>query len=902
MAPALGNAPLSAPRPGRRVPRMPLAAGTRLGPYEILGPLGAGGMGEVYRARDTRLDRSVAVKVLPSEIVPTPELRARFEREARAASALNHPHICVIHDVGQQDGTEYLVMELLEGETLAQRLDRGPLPPSDVLRFGVEIADALDRAHRGGIVHRDLKPGNIMLTKSGAKLMDFGLARSTGLAASVSGMTQSPTVTRPLTAEGTIVGTFQYMAPEQLEGKDADARTDLFALGAVLYEMATGRKAFEGKSQASLISAIMSSQPPPIATFAPLSPPSLDQVVRECLAKDPDERIQSAHDVKLQLQWIREAGSQAGVPASIAAKRAGRERAAFVAAAVAALVAAAAVTIPRLGTRPNLEPMRLSILSPPGLTLVPDPSMSALSPDGQSFVFTAFDSAVTHLWLRPLGALTAHLLEGTENPAFPFWSPDGRFIGYFADGKLKKIAVTGGTPEVLCSSSNGRGGSWSRDGVIVFAPEAAGPIARVSADGGEVTTLVRPDSSRNESGLRFPRFLPDGRHFLFVSLQGAGGSSVEVGSLDGRERKPLLMADGVAVYVDPGYLIFERKGRLMAQRFDAGARAVRGEPEVIGDAPPRSTFSGSPAVSAARGGLLAHPDVTLPNIELRWVDRSGRLREVIPLPPARYEGISLSPDARRLIVEKRTSSSEKDLWMVDLSRNVPTRFTFAGGSEAQDARWSPDGSRIAFDSNRDVPADIYVKPSDGSGEEQRVLPPGPLFRNLDQWTFDGHYLIYEQPGAGTGWDIWAVPMTGDPKPFVVLHSRFNEQSACVSPDGKWITYLSDESGRPEVYVTTFPVPGPKSRISTTGAAFAIWSSTGRELAFIGFDGNGYTVPVETVPTFRAETPRILFKALPQVVGSTAPPDLSHFVLALPSGPPAPPSVTVELNWQAALKH
>ena len=883
-----------------------LAPGTKLGPYEITGPLGAGGMGEVYRARDTRLGRDVAVKVLPSSLSSSPESRSRFEREARTVSALNHPHICTLHDIGREGDTDYLVMELVEGETLADRLTRGPLPTDVLLKTAIEIADGLDRAHRAGIVHRDLKPGNIMLTKSGAKLMDFGLARATGLAASTSGQSQSPTVSRPLTAEGTIVGTFQYMAPEQLEGKEADARSDLWALGAVLYEAVTGRKAFEGKSQASLIGSIMNSEPKSISALAPMSPPAMERLVRACLAKDPEERIQTAHDVRLQLEWIRDAGSQAGLPAPVVARRKSRERLAWGLAAAMTLVviAAAALLLPRMMRRPLPPPLiRFSVTTPEGVTMLNDVNASAISPDGSRLAFLAADSSGTaRIWIRSLETLTAQPLEGTDNATLPFWSPDSRELGFFADGKLKKIALTGGSAEVLCDALDGRGGSWSRDGVILFVPVAAGSIYRVSADGGEPVEVMRPDSSRHETGLRWPQFLPDGKHYLFVSLpQRQGNHDVYLAALGSSESKHLLAAAAAPVYAEPGYLIFVRNGRIMAQRFDPRRLASSGEPQPLGEAPPPSNTNGAPAVSVSATGILAHPGIGLPNTQLVWLDRAGKPQGTIPLPAGRWGNAVVSPDAQRVIVDRQSSPTEVDLWMVELSRGVASRFTFTNAPQTGNAVWSPDGQWVAYNVDRGGPRDIYRKPANGAGEEEALLRSSALFKNLTDWSRDGRYLVFNEPDATTGWDIWLLPVEGERKPIPFLRSRFNENGGWVSPDGHWMSYSSDESGKSEVYVQSFPTPGNKYQVSTAGGFFGLWSKDGTEMLVPALDGTLQVMDVRTTPTFTLGAPHTLFKVRQDVVGMGGLPDFSRFLETVPVGAAAANSVTLELNWVSALK-
>jgi Tol biopolymer transport system component len=891
-----------------------LAAGTTLGPYKILAPLGAGGMGEVYRAHDSRLGRDVAIKVLSPHLAASPEVRARFEREARTISQLNHPHICTLHDIGHQEGTDFLVMELLEGETLAHRLEKGALPVAEVLTLGTQIADALDRAHRAGVVHRDLKPGNVMLTKGGAKLMDFGLARAAGFAAAPGALTESPTVSRPLTAEGTIVGTFQYMAPEQLEGKEADARADLWALGCVLYEMATGKRAFEGKSQASLIVAIMKDEPRPVSELQPMSPPALEHLVKRCLAKDPDKRWQSAGDLARELEWVAAGGSQSGAPlASGADRRArsrGRERLLWSAALlVVVLAAAATVTVPRLLPHgPRQAVSRLSITVPEDVTLFADATASAISPDGRTLAFLATDSAGTNrIWVRPLDSLVPRELIGTENGNLPFWSPDSRLIGFFADGKLKKIPAAGGSPEVLCDARDGRGGSWSRAGVIVFAPDAVGPLFRVSASGGTPNQVTSLDSTRHETGHRWPCFLPDGRHFLFVAMpERQGNFDAYAGSLDSRDRGFIVSAGTAPTYAAPGYLLYVRNASVVAQRFDARRLSFSGEPVTVGEAPsPSSYFYAAPRVTASDDGVMAHSGAGLPNTELKWFDRLGHPAGTIPAPPGRYEGVRLSPDGKRLCVDRRSSASAVDLWLLDLDRPVPTRFTF-GPSMNQTGAWSPDGSRIAFNSNRLGPTDIYVKAVGGAGQEQPLLISSGLFKNLSQWTQDGRFLVYDEPQPRTGWDLWLLPTEGDHKPVPYLCTPFNERWGTISPDGRWMAYFSDESGKWELYVQSFPTPGSKYQVSTNGTGFSYffssWVRDGRELIYVGADGLTLMVAeVQTSPTFKVGASHKLFKLRRDHLWGDVTRDGQRVLVTTPAGQASASTITLEMNWTAAMR-
>ncbi len=607
---------------------MTLAPGSRLGPYEIVSPLGAGGMGEVYKARDTRLDRTVAVKVLPAHLSDSPAVRQRFEREAKTISQLSHPHICAIYDVGREGETEYLVMEYTEGQTLADRLARGPLPLDQTLRCGVEIADALDRAHRQGIVHRDLKPANVMLTRSGVKLLDFGLAKAMETSP-VSGLTALPTAvgSPALTEEGTILGTFQYMAPEQLEGREADARTDIFAFGAVLYEMAAGRKAFAATSQASLISAIMSSDPPPLASLQPMTPPALDRVVRTCLAKNPDDRWQSATDLKGELKWIGE-GSSSGTPVAVRSRRAGRERIAWIAAGVFAAAAAALLAREVLRPKPVRRPTRFQVAAPPAEAFS---ATLALSPDGRSIAFTT-SGANPSLYIHSFDSGESRAVPFTTEAKYPFWSPDGKSVAFFAQGVLKRVDVAGGPAQVLCEAADPRGGTWSAEGVIVFSPSAVSGLYRIPASpGGSSTPLTQLDGARQENSHRWPSFLPDGRRYLFMVM--AGGSETRglyLGELGSPKRKKLL-ADMTSAAYSEEHLVFRRQNALLAQAFDAKRGELTGEPlSVAVSARGDSAISGLGAFTAAGGGALAYRAGTVDPTSASWMDRKGTVLETIP--------------------------------------------------------------------------------------------------------------------------------------------------------------------------------------------------------------------------------------------------------------------------------
>jgi serine/threonine protein kinase len=634
---------------------MTLSPGFRLGPYEILSLLGAGGMGEVYRARDTRLERDVAVKVLSAHLSSSPELRQRFEREAKAISALSHPHVCAIYDVGNQDGVEYLVMEYLEGESLAERLENGSLSVDQTLRWGEEVAAALDAAHRHGIVHRDLKPGNVMLTKSGVKLLDFGLAKLLRPPGPVGGLTSAPTEAKDLTSEGTILGTVAYMAPEQIEGKSADQRTDIFALGAVLYEMATGRKPFTGESRVSLIGSILKDEPALISSIRPMTPPALDRIVRTCLAKDPDDRFQAAHDVKLQLRWIAEEDSRATAPPALVSTRKSRERVAWALAALMTFALAASLLSRLSASREPLRAVRTSILPPEKSAFVFDAGAMALSPDGTRLAFIATSPHGKNLlWVRQLNSMSAQSLAGTQDASFPFWSPDSRHLGFFAAGTLKTIDISGGPAQTLCIARNGRGGAWDRDGVIVFSPSGRGSLMRVTATGGTPVPVGELDPSKGEFSHRFPFFLPDGRHYLYLAVAGTGSDTVYVGTLDSKERKFLVRVNSNAIYAPPpaessrGYLLFSRQRTVVAQPFDAKGLSLIGEAVPIGESVSFFDNTGLAAFTASNTGAFAYQSGGVAALsQLTWFDRTGKQLDVVGA-PADYRRVRLSHDGRRV--------------------------------------------------------------------------------------------------------------------------------------------------------------------------------------------------------------------------------------------------------------
>ncbi len=890
---------------------MALSAGTRLGPYEILAPLGAGGMGEVYRAQDSRLGRVVAIKVLPSRVSDSALLRQRFEREARALSSLSHPHICTLYDIGHENDVDFLVMEYLEGETLAARLEKGPLPTQEVLRHAVEIADALDKAHRQGVVHRDLKPGNIMLTKSGAKLLDFGLAKPA--VKSDSALTAMATQSQPLTAEGTIVGTFQYMAPEQLLGKEADARSDIFAFAAVLYEMATGKKAFEGKTQASIIAAVLERDPTPITRLQPMAPPGLERLVKMSLAKDPDERWQTAHDVLLELHWIAEAGSQAGVPAPVTARRKSKERLTWaVWALLLLLTLLATAAYLRVVFKPE-RAIRSFVLPPEKSTFVFSGVYAGpvvISPDGHRLAYLARSSdGRSALWVRPLDAISAQPLAGTEEASDPFWSPDSRFIGFFAGGKLKKIDASGGPPQTLCDASSGRGGSWNRDGVIIFSPAVSDPIYRVSAAGGLAVPVTKLVISRNENSHRWPYFLPDGKHFLFFMRCGSvEDNGTYVGSLEGEEHKLVLRGDSNAIYAPPGYLLFVRDKTLMAQPFNARRLQLTGDPVPIAEHVAETAGIHRSVFAASEDGVLVYQaGAGASGWQLIWFDRTGKQLGAVGQ-QAIYIAPRLSPDGQRIAVAMvDPQSGNFDIWVDEFSRGVNTRLTFAPSIESVPV-WSPDGSHIAYASNRKGVFHIYQKAANGTGGEETVLET-----DADEvpvsWSSDGRYLAYVRR-AGEGkrrGSVWILPLFGDRKPFPFLQSDFDQTAPQFAPEGKWLAYTSNESGRNEVYVVPFPKGGGKWQVSTSGGSQPSWRRDGKELFYVASDDKLMAVDVKAKgPTLEISNLRQLFqtrmvsmRVLANSYDVSA--DGKRFLIVAESEQRSSEPITLVVNWNAEVR-
>jgi serine/threonine protein kinase/Tol biopolymer transport system component len=889
-----------------------LPVGARIGGYEIVDLLGEGGMGQVYRARDAKLHRDVALKVLPDIFASDPDRLARFVREAQVLASLNHPNIAHIHGFEEHATpagpvARALVLELVEGPTLADRIARGPMPLRDAIGIAKQIVDALDTAHEQGIVHRDLKPANVKVKDDGTvKVLDFGLAKALAPDPASADAMNSPTITARQTEMGMILGTAAYMAPEQAKGKVADRRADVWAFGVVLIEMLTGRQVFTGETAPEVMASVMKEEPD-WTRLPPNLPASIQRLLRRALEKDPKKRLSSMSDVRLELN---DSDATPMVPVSASG---GRTWLRLGAAAIAgAIVTAAAFlfVVPALRSSPAPELTRVSVLGPVGMTLSFDAMESAISPDGRMLVFTTVDAkGATMLWLRPLASRDSHALPGTEAGHLAFWSPDSREIGFFSDGKLKKVSASGGTVDVLCDAKDGRGGAWGTQNTIVFAPANGGALQMVSANGGDPKPATTLDATRGETGHRFPSFLPDGRHFVFATLPAHNQKfDVFVGSVDGTRSSVLLSAQGTAVYAEPGYLLFSRQDVLVAQRFDPATQRLSGEPVAISDVPSSAggLYSAGGSVSASRTGVLAYLGDRLANTTLTWFDRTGRAVGTLAAPEGRYQEVVFSPDGKRAAITRFATQNQSDIWIADLGPGGTTRFTSTPGLNIE-VLWSPNGDRVLFASDRAGARDFFVKPASGAQPEQSFFSSKALFKDLSAWSSDGKYVLFFQLDPETNQDLWLLPTDGDRKPISYLRTPYNETQGTLSPDGKWLAYLSDESGRYELYVDSFPTPRRKFKVTDQGVLNAFsgnnlaWRKDGRELSMLGTDARTVLVSdVSLGSEFHAGAPHALMTLPKETVAVQPTPDFQRFLAAVPVTDNNTSTLTVVFNWLGAL--
>jgi Tol biopolymer transport system component/tRNA A-37 threonylcarbamoyl transferase component Bud32 len=881
---------------------MTLAKGTRLGTYEIIGPLGAGGMGEVHRAKDTRLGRDVAIKSLPAEFAQDPERLSRFEREAKLLASLSHPNIAGIYGLEEVGGASYLVLEFVEGETLRERLSRGPLPVDETIAVAKQIAAGVEAAHESGVIHRDIKPGNVMLTPSGTvKVLDFGLAKSGAAeqAGSELNLSVSPTMTHSATQDGIILGTAAYMSPEQARGRAVDKRTDIWSFGCVLYECLTGRPVFAGETVSDLIAHILKSEPDWAALPAE-TPPRVRRLLRRCLEKDHRNRLRDLGDARIEL----EKDAESDLPGSGAAAEQGTGKAiSRVRLTVSGVLLVAVSALATLGVWNALHPappghlVRFEITDAPQITLDGDGSNSAISPDGRMLVFVARDSAGSRLWVRSLETLDARPLEGTKDGYQPFWSPDSRNVGFFSFGKLYRVAAAGGAVEEVCESGFARGGTWNRQNTILFAP-AEGPLFEVSASGGDPERITSLDSTRAETAHRFPQFLPDGRHYLFTTLPPKDGKfDIYLGELGSSTREFVLSAESGVRFAD-GRLLYDRNGSLAVRNFGISNLPLKGEPTVIRESMAGTGYAGGPGFSVSTDGTLAYATSKVEETRLAWVDTEGREIATVPIDPAPYSEMDISPDARMVALVRKINESQSEIWIGDLERGVVSRFSVEPAT-CETPRWSPDGTRIAYGINNHGPQSFVIRNVSDPTEAEVLLQSDPTYKALDDWTPDGRSLVYARQDPVTRFDVWVLPLDGDRKPKVYVKTPFMDGRGLVSPDGRWLAYGGNETGHWEEYVQPFPTPGVRYQVTKGGGAGVCWLRGGKQLVYWQESSPGTFQIADVIPgdEFRLG-PERTFCTLPRgQIWTQITSDGKRILSLLPAGEPTPNSVTVVLDWE-----
>ena len=877
---------------------MIVSPGTRLGPYEINGLLGAGGMGEVYRARDPRLGRDVAIKILPAEM-GNADLLARFEQEARAASALNHPNIITIYEIGRAEGSAYIAMELVSGSSLRELAAGGSLPTRRLLAVAVQIADGLARAHEAGIVHRDLKPENVMINRDGhVKILDFGLAKVVAVAETPA--SQIPTSIEP-TRPGLVMGTVGYMSPEQASGRPIDFRSDQFAFGSIIYELAAGRRPFSRETSAETLTAILREEPEPLQSAAPGIPVTLRWIVERCLAKDPTERYASTRDLARDLAHLKDHVSEVSSAVAIAPPPSRRRSLLWPAVAAATLLAAVLLTFTSLRRppAPEAQPARFAIPIPAGASYAPEDIERgfSISPDGTRLIIEAESGGHRRLYERRLDSEEARPLEGSSDALSHFWSPDGRFLAFFANGRLRKIPAAGGPAEELCEAPLPFVGSWSSSGTILFSSLDPPGIYSVPSTGGKPARLLAPDPARQEANLIWPHFLPDGRRFLYMANSRKAGRELRIGSLDSKETRSVGTITSRVEYAAPGYLVLAREGAIFAQPFDQVKAELRGEPRLLASGahyffgPSHATFS------VSQTGVLAYQTARPPS-RLTWYDRTGKALGTLG-EPAVIHGLRIAPDGLRAAVDiQNLKTGTSDIWVYDIASGVPTRLHSDPTDEGMPV-WSADGTKVFYRSDRNGPPDIYEM-TPGSGSEKPVLAL-PGVQLPEDASRDGRMLAYVNIYSGTVRNIWLLSLENRAKPTAWRQPAWNEMSPRFSPDGAWIAYESDETGETEVYVARTEGGGDKRRISPAGGKEPRWRRDGKELYYVGRGGSLMSVPIVPSPTWQAGSPAVLFQGEAEIENYEVAPDGSRFLASVPAERLRASPLRVILNWPALAK-
>ena len=890
---------------------MSMAAGSRLGPYEISGAIGAGGMGEVFRARDTKLNRDVAIKVLPAAFAQDHERVARFKREAQVLASLNHPNIAAIYGLEESAGAVALILELVEGDDLSQRLRGGPIPMDEAVAIVRQIAEGLEAAHEKGILHRDLKPANIKVTPSGVvKILDFGLAKALDATASANSgdaasLHNSPTASFHATEAGIILGTAAYMSPEQARGKPLDRRSDIWSFGVVLFEMLTGRRLFTGETSSDILAAVLT-RDPDWTSLPAATPPRLRELLRKCLERNPKQRLHDIGDARLELD--EKSGFHLRSEPKLEPARA-RRRAWLSGVAIGAifttLIAGLAATMARPAA--DATTVRLSILAPPSTSIFPDPTGVAISPDGTMVAFVVGDAqrSDSQIWVRSLDTMSSRRLEEADGGNLPFWSPDSERIGFFTAAKLKVVPAGGGRAEIICDTPNGRGGTWSPSDVIVFAPTWAGPLMRVAATGGVPAPVTKLDESRKQWGHRFPTFLPDGDHFLYAALPGRDGRfDIFVGSLAGDAPVFVGSMEGAPVYAAPGFLLAARQGRLAAQAFDARSFKTASEPVALADEPtsildPAFSYTAGTSTSVAKDGTLAYFSTPSTNTRAVWMDAVGRIGGDLNLPPGHYDTVTISPDGSQAVFVRSTSPSESSVWLSDLGRGGASPLSSGRGRNDVPV-WSPDGSRVVFVADREGAQEVYVKNVGDATPETPLFRNGKPFKNVTAWSPDGKWLALTQLDPDSQQNIWLLAATGQGELIPVVRGQGRDNGGTFSPDGKWLSHSSDDVGRFEVYIQAVPPPGRRLQVSQGGALFHWWATNRKGMLLVDDRWRGlWRVDLDLGPNPRASTARQIANLPPGITWMDAMPDRQKFIAIVPERA-GPGSIALVQNWRATL--